>query len=331
MMAKSIEKLDRQSFPDIGRDIDRALAEVARLHGVAISVKPWRVWEGVAEATISVGILQPSQLAAALGRASDLCGRDQPLEAENLLRQCMNRGIGDLGQLAALEFQLGMALRQQGRNLDALSLFDAAQLRAPDMPGVDFARSGSLQQLGRLEEAAQSLRKTVAREPDHVAALATLAVISAELGDFPAASESGAAALARDTDDPLALIALAIVDIESRHFDAAREKLARALSNPAFVGNQGVAFAMVLAADAYDRQGEFAEAFATYRESNARLRAIYAARFQRRSDHQGHRTKHQLFSNFATLEHEPRTTRDGRRAVSACPPARIYAQRYDAS
>jgi tetratricopeptide (TPR) repeat protein len=278
-MAKPIAKLDRQNFPGIGQDIDRALAEVAKVHGVAISVKAWRVWEGAAEATISVGILQPDQLMAALGRASELCSLDRPMDAENLLRQCMNRGIGDSGQLAAFEFQLGMALRQQGRNVEAVSLFDSAQLRAPDLPGVDFARSGALQQLGRLDEAAQSLGKAVAREPDHVAALACLAVISAELGDFSTASKSGAAALARQTADPLALIALAIVDIEGRRFDAAHEKLAQALSNPAFVGNQGVAFAMVLAADAYDRQGKFAEAFALYRASNARLRAIYAARF----------------------------------------------------
>ena len=278
-MANSIEKLDRQNFPHIAQDIDRALAEVGRRHGVSVAVKPWRVRENAAEAMVSIGILQPDQLAAVLAQASELCSLDRPAEAEKLLRERMDRGIGELDRLAAFELQLGIALRQQGRNTEALALFDAAQARLPDLPGVDFARSGALQQLGRREEAVESLRKALTREPDHVSALACLAMISAELGDFTTASQSGAAAVERDPDNPFALIALAITDIEERRFAAAHERLERTIANPAFMGDEGVTFAIVLAADAYDRQGKFADAFALYRTSKARLRAIHAAKF----------------------------------------------------
>jgi tetratricopeptide (TPR) repeat protein len=225
------------------------------------------------------GILQPDPFAEALARASELCRLDRPVEAERLLRETMDRATGDSVQLAALELQLGIALHQQERNSEALSLFDSAQMHAPELPGVDFARSDALQQLGRLQEAAQSLRKGLVREPDDVTALACLAMVSVELGDFAAASESGAAAVARDPDNPFALIAVAIGDIEARRFAAAREKLDRVMSNPGFADHQGVAFAISFAADAYERQGENADAFALYRDSKARLRAIHAAKF----------------------------------------------------
>lgn len=278
-MAKSIEKLDRQNFSDIARDIDRALAEVGKRHGVSITVKLWREHESATEATISVGILPPDQFAAVLTRTTELCDLGRPREAEQLLRETMNRGIGDPGMLAAFELQLGIVFRCQGRNNEALALFDAAQARAPDLTGVDFARSEALQQLGRIEEAVQSLHNVLAREPDHVAAFASLAMISVEQGDFAAASEFGAAAVAHDPDNPFALIALAIADIEGRRFAAAREKLEQTISNPAFVDDEGVAFAISLAADAYDRRGETADAFALYRASKARLRAIHTAKF----------------------------------------------------
>ncbi|HEX4157014.1 MAG TPA: sulfotransferase [Rhizomicrobium sp.] len=280
-MTKSIEKLDRENFPGIAQDIDRALAEVGRRHGVSIIAKLWRVNESVAEATISVDVLPPDQSAAVLTRATELCELGRPREAEQLLRGTVNLGTGDPGQLAAFELRLGIALRLQGRNDEALALFDTAQARAPDLTGVDFARSEALQQSGRIEEAVQSLHRELAREPDHVASLVSLAMIYVERGDFAAASESGAAALARDPDNPFALIALAIADIEGRRFTAAREKLEQTISNPAFVDDEGVAFAISFAADAYDRRREITDAFALYRASKARLRAIHTAQFGR--------------------------------------------------
>ncbi len=278
-MAKSIEKLDRQNFPAIAQDIDRALVEIGRRHGVSIAVKSWRVRENAAEAMVGIGILPPSEFAPVLARAVELCRQDHPAEAERALREAIDRGVDDPEHLAQFELQLGVALRQQGRNIEALALFDAAQARAPDLPGAEFARSAALQQLGRLEEAVECLRKTLEREPDHVAALACVAMISVERGDFATASAAGAAANAFDPDNPFALVALAIADIEARRFADARKKLERVISNAEFASDASVAFALAFAADAYDRQAETADAFALYRASNARLRAIEAPKF----------------------------------------------------
>lgn len=109
--------------------------------------------------------IQPNFLFAkqALGATLNDLGRAK--EAETLLRQTLMLGVRDPRQAAALEHNLGVALKLQNRFPEAMQLFDAAQNKVPDMPAVDYNRGNILQQVGILEEAVNSYRRALAANP----------------------------------------------------------------------------------------------------------------------------------------------------------------------
>ena len=114
--------------------------------------------------------IQPNYLFAKQTLAAELCALDRPKEAERLVRQTLDLGVKNERQAAALEHNLGIALKQQNRHDEALALFDAAYAKAPDMPAVDYNRGNTLQSLGRLEEAVESFRRALLRNPLDMAA-----------------------------------------------------------------------------------------------------------------------------------------------------------------
>ncbi len=127
--------------------------------------------------------LQPNYLFAKQALAAELCALGREKEAERILRQALTVGIRNPRQAAALEHNLGIALKQQRRFDEALSLFDMAQAKVPDMPAVDYNRGAALQQFGRLREAVESYRKAVARNPLDMSAHQELNELLYRLGD----------------------------------------------------------------------------------------------------------------------------------------------------
>src|SRR5438105_11656992 len=106
--------------------------------------------------------IQPNYLFAKQALAAELCTLDRPAEAERLLRQTLDLGVREERQAAALEHNLGIALKQQKKFAEALGFFDTARAKAPDMQAVDYNRGNTLQHLGRLEEAVESYRRALA-------------------------------------------------------------------------------------------------------------------------------------------------------------------------
>ena len=108
---------------------------------------------------------QPNFLMAKQSLGGVLTDQGRAQEAERVLGQALAQGSSDPRQVAALQHNLGLALKQQRRFAEALALFDAAQAAAPDMPLVDYNRGNLFQELGRLDEAMACYRRAVARNP----------------------------------------------------------------------------------------------------------------------------------------------------------------------
>lgn len=224
--------------------------------------------------------LQPGLLLAKQTLATELCALDRAGDAERLLRQALALGVRDPRQAAALEYGLALALKQQDRFHEALALFDSAQAKVPDIPGVDFNRGNVFQQLGRLEEALACYRRAASRDPAHAESQSCYALLATLTGDFATARAAAKAALAIDPHQPLARIAQAIADIDTGDFPTARRMLDDLLADPRTASDRQTSFALGFAADAWDRREEAAAAFALYRASNERRRGLLAASFE---------------------------------------------------
>lgn len=127
--------------------------------------------------------IQPNYLFAKQTLAAELCSLDRPKEAERLMRQTLSLDIRNPRQVAALEHNLAIALKQQERYPEALELLEAAQTKVPDMPLADYNRGNTLQHLGRLEDAVKSYRQAIARNPLDMAAHEELNELLYRLGD----------------------------------------------------------------------------------------------------------------------------------------------------
>jgi tetratricopeptide (TPR) repeat protein len=126
--------------------------------------------------------IQPNFTFAKQSLATALSEQNRPKEAEALLRQTLALGSRDPRQIAALEHNLGVAVKMQDRFEEALRLFDAAQTKVPDMPMIDYNRGNTLQQLGRLEEAVAYYRRALGRNPLHMTAHRDLNALLYRLG-----------------------------------------------------------------------------------------------------------------------------------------------------
>ena len=94
----------------------------------------------------------------------------KPKDAEAVVRKALAAEPRNPRQVAAFEHNLAVSLSQQDRFEEALTLFDAAQAKVPDMPLADCNRASALQHLGRLDEAVESYRRAIARLPLDLAA-----------------------------------------------------------------------------------------------------------------------------------------------------------------
>ena len=126
--------------------------------------------------------IQPNFTFAKQSLAVALTEQNRPKEAETLLRQTLALGSRDPRQIAALEHNLGISVKMQGRFGEALRLFDAAQTKVPDMVMVDYNRGNTFQQLGLLEEAVACYRRAIGRNPLDMAAHRDLNALLYRLG-----------------------------------------------------------------------------------------------------------------------------------------------------
>jgi tetratricopeptide (TPR) repeat protein len=106
----------------------------------------------------------PTSIAAHQGLAVVLKRVDRPAEAEAAERAALALNP-TAAQQAALEHNLGVSLKLQGKFEDALKHYDMAQTLSPDIPLADYNRANALQELGRFTEAISAYRWALQRNP----------------------------------------------------------------------------------------------------------------------------------------------------------------------
>jgi len=113
--------------------------------------------------------LRPDDAAIALNLGGLCNDSGRAEDSEAILREALKRGAA-APMRAALEHNLGVALKLQGRWSDALAAFDAALKLAPGLPFADANRAGVLAHLKRDDDAVAGYRRALAKNPLHMAA-----------------------------------------------------------------------------------------------------------------------------------------------------------------
>jgi tetratricopeptide (TPR) repeat protein len=109
--------------------------------------------------------MAPDHVPAHLGLGGVLIEASRPTEAEAVLRAGL--AMPAPSRLTAmLHTNLGLALRHQRRDQEALAEYDRAAALAPDLPGLDIHRAEALQNLKRYDEALATYRSAIAARPE---------------------------------------------------------------------------------------------------------------------------------------------------------------------
>lgn len=109
--------------------------------------------------------IQPNYLLAKQFLGGVLADQGKGEEAERVLRQALAMNPRDPRQVAALQHNLAVALKQQRRLPEALELFDKAQSADPNLPMIHYNRAKALEDLGDTEAAVESYKRAVERDP----------------------------------------------------------------------------------------------------------------------------------------------------------------------
>ncbi len=124
-----------------------------------------RRWDEAAAVFRSLLAMAPNHVPAHLGLGGVLIEAARPAEAENVLRAGLTMPAPP--RLAAmLHTNLGLALRHQRRDGEALAEYDKAVVLAPDLAGLDIHRAEALQNLKRYDEALATYRAAIAARPE---------------------------------------------------------------------------------------------------------------------------------------------------------------------
>jgi tetratricopeptide (TPR) repeat protein len=109
----------------------------------------------------------PGYVPARLALGSVLIDAKRPGAAEQVLREGL--GLAPPGPLkAAFHTNLGLALRRQRKDEEALAQYDQALVLHPDQPGLAIHRAEALQNLARHDEALAVYETALAADPGNV-------------------------------------------------------------------------------------------------------------------------------------------------------------------
>ena len=108
--------------------------------------------------------MAPGHVPGHLGLGGVLIEAKRPAEAEAVLRAGLAMPAVPMLE-AMLHTNLGLALRHQRRDVEALAEYDRAMALAPTLPGLDIHRAEALQNLKRYDEALAVYRSALAARP----------------------------------------------------------------------------------------------------------------------------------------------------------------------
>ncbi len=176
---------------------------------------------GPGNSTMTGGAADAAQ---ALQRATSALNSQRPVEAEQIARQLASRGRHP----QALQI-LGYALLMQGRAADAIApLEDAARGRHD--PEIETRLAIALRQSGRDDEALVQLKRAVKRKPPFPPAFCELGILLASLQQYDEAAEVLSRALELAPTMPELWIQLGYVELRRDHRAAAKAAFAKVLT-----------------------------------------------------------------------------------------------------
>jgi tetratricopeptide (TPR) repeat protein len=204
--------------------------------------------------------LNPGDTTAMLSLGALCNDAGRPKDGETVLRAALAMEAAPPLR-AALEHNLGVALKMQGRHGEALAQFDAALARAPDIPFALANRAGVLAHLKRNDEAVASYRAALAKNPLHMAAHQELNALLYRLGRDGEFLASFDAAQSKLGDTPALWMGKAAFLNRTERFAEAQALFARAAhaqpDNPEALNGMALALAglgqLAPAVDAYAR------------------------------------------------------------------------------
>lgn len=163
----------------------------------------------------------------ALQRASLLLDQHRPAEAEQILRDALQRSP----DASILYFLLAQCRVLQKDPEQALPLLDAALMREPEDASYHCVRGHVLMDLGRQDEARDALDEALRLEPAHPEAWRARARLHLERTEWTEAEAAALQALAFEADNEVARSFLATALRMQGKQDATREQLAGMLSD----------------------------------------------------------------------------------------------------
>jgi len=190
--------------------------------------------------------LAPNDLSAMLSLGALYNDTHRPAEGETVLRKALALDCVP-AMRAALEHNLGVALKMQRRYDEALAHLDAALARAPDLPFADANRASVLQHLDRQDEAVAAYRRAIARNPLHLPAHQELNALLYRMGRDEAFLKSYDEAAVRVRNSAALQIGKGRLLNRTGRFAEARECFERAaIADPgSAVAQNGLAISLV--------------------------------------------------------------------------------------
>ena len=173
---------------------------------------------------------------------------------------------------------LGVCLQALGQQEEALDAYKAAIRTEPAMAAAHFNRGTLLQEMNDLKAARACFDKAAALDPDYVEPLASLAWLDAQAGNTQSARERGERARALRPESVLARLAIASADLQDGKLAEAGAILLALHRDPS-LSPVNRSIVLGLTGDLYDAGGRPAEAFESYRSSNALLKELNAPIF----------------------------------------------------
>ena len=193
-------------------------------------------------------------------------------EAMGLLQAGLRFTPQDIFLLCAL----AGCLSQQGRDDEALALYDRVLAKSPSHAPAHHGRGLALDALGEVEQARGAELAAVELAPDYPDALGALADHALRRGELSEAESYASRAFAADPDEPAATLTLASIALKRGEAAGAAERLERRLARPGLPAlHQGALGALY--AEALDGLDRPEAAMQAHVRSNAATWSVHAA------------------------------------------------------
>ncbi|WP_174300092.1 tetratricopeptide repeat-containing sulfotransferase family protein, partial [Caulobacter sp. S45] len=191
-------------------------------------------------------------------------------EAMGLLETGLRFAPDDAFLLCAL----AGCLSQQGRDVEALRLYNQVLASAPLHAQAHHGRGLALDALDEAEPARSAYLRAVELAPEYPDALGALANHALRRGELDQARSYAGRALAADFDEPAATLVLASIELKRGEPSTAADRLERRLSRPGLSAlHQGALGSLY--ADALDRLDRPEAAMQAHARANAAIWAVH--------------------------------------------------------